>query len=251
MEKINWEGIKFRASSWGDLLAEPRSAEDKKAGKLGKTCIAELIKIYNQEVYGRKKDITTKQMEKGKLAEEDGIKLFSMVENIEFFKNPFELENDFFKGTPDIFIGESIRKAEKVYDNKNCWELDSFMPKLVEEPDRSHVAQVNVYYDLTGAQGGGIAYTLVDCPPQILMEEKRRLMYSMNVIDESVSPEYLRAAAELEFLLTFSDIDYRERVIKKEVPRDNELIATMKAKVPVFRQFLEEFHYKHMKQYPK
>lgn len=250
MTDINWDKIKFRASSWGNLMAEPQTKADKEAGKLSKTCIKELIKIYSQEVYGRKKDITTKQMEKGTQAEEDSITLFSRVEKKMFYKNTEQLENEWFKGHLDIYEGEKVRSAESVWDIKSRWELESFLPKLEEEVDNGEYYQIQVYFDLSGAKYGGIANTLVDCPPNILMQEKQRLLYSMNVATE-FNPEYIKAAAELEKLLTFPDIDYRERVIKQEVQRDDEIIEKMKAKVPKMRQWLCDFHKKHMKQYPK
>ena len=77
---MDFSTIKFRASSWGNLLTEPVSKADKEAGKLSVTCQKELIKIYNQVVYGRKKDITTKQMDKGTQAEPDSIMLLNRVE---------------------------------------------------------------------------------------------------------------------------------------------------------------------------
>ena len=52
-------------------------------------------------------------------------------------------------------------------------------------------------------------------------------------------------------LMVFDDIDYRERVIKIPVQRDDELIDKMKAKVPALRQWLQDFHEKHMNLYPK
>lgn len=250
MKEINWDGIKFRASSWGNLMTEPQSKADKDAGKLSKTCQKELIKIYCQEIYCRKKDITTNKMLKGTEAEEDGITLFSRVEKKMFYKNEEPLENDCFKGHLDIYEGIEVRKAISVWDIKNRWELESFMPKLTEDVDTSEYLQIQVYFDLSGAEYGGIANTLVDCPPGILMEEKKKLLYSMNVATEFAT-EYLEAATELERLLTFPDIDYRERVIKQEVRRDDEIIAKMKAKVPKMRQWLKEFHEKHMKLYPK
>ena len=57
---MDFSQTKFRASSWGNLLSEPVSKADKESGKLSLTCQKELIKIYNQVCYGRKKDITTK-----------------------------------------------------------------------------------------------------------------------------------------------------------------------------------------------
>lgn len=246
MSKIDWGNVKFRASSWGNLLAESKE----KGQPVGKTAAAELIKIYNQVKYGRKKDLVTKHMTKGILAEEDAITLYSRVERKLYFKNQQQLENEWFTGHPDIGDTENILEAMEVDDIKNSWELDTFTPKLLEDNDRSYIAQLNVYFDLTGAQGGAIVYCLVDCPPSVLMDEKRRLLYSMDVVSEE-SPEYLRAAAELERNLTFGDIDYRERVIKKPVTRDDELIEKMKSKVPIFRQWLEDFHKKHINQYPK
>jgi hypothetical protein len=247
---INWESIKFRASSWGDLLTEPVSKADKEAGKLSATCQKALIKIYNQEVYGRKKDITTKQMDKGKICEPDAIQLFSILEGRMYYKNEEVLENGFFSGHPDVGDSNDIREAKEVNDIKCSWDLDTFMPKLVEEPDKGYVAQLNVYYDLTGAQHGHIVYCLISAPMQILEQEKRSMLWKMDVATE-LNPEYIKAAEELEKLMTFEDIDPRERVIKIPVPRNDELIEKMKAKVPVMRNWLYEFHKKHMALYPK
>jgi hypothetical protein len=240
MSKIDWDSVKFRASSWGGLLAE---SKDKKE-PVGKTAAAELIKIYNYEKYGRKKDITTPQMDKGKSAEGDSIIIFGKVEDKEFEKNDEKFENEWFTGHPDIIHENSV------YDIKSSWELDTFMPKLLESIDRGYEAQLNCYYDLTGADGGAIVYVLADCPPEILLGEQRKLLYSMNVISEE-SPEYIRESINLENRLTFPDIDLRERVIKLPVPRNEELIEKMKAKVPIFREWLRQFEIKHMNQYPK
>lgn len=250
MNKIDWNQIKFRASSWGNLMSSPQSKADKDAGKLSKTCQKELIKIYCQEIYGRKKDITTNKMLKGTEAEENSITLFSRVEKRMFYKNEEQLENEWFKGHVDIYEGPGVREAITVWDIKSRWELETFMPKLTEDVETGEELQLQVYFDLTGATYGGIANTLVDCPISILEDEKRRLLFSMNVATE-FSPEYLEAAAELEKRLTFPDIDYRERVIKQEVQRNDEIIEKMKAKVPVMRRWLKEFHEKHMNLYPK
>ena len=241
MKPIIWDNIRFRASSWGNLLTEPRS---KSEGALSVTCQKELIKIYNREVYGRIKDITTKQMDKGILAEPESIQLLSIVEGEFFFKNEERLENEWFTGHPDLILNKSDGTLE-VWDIKTSWEMDSFMPKLLEEPDKGYVAQLNCYYSLTGSQGGAIAYCLTSAPPQILESEKRKLLFSKNVATE-FAPEYLEAAAELEKLMVFEDIPPEQRVIVQKVPKDEELIEKMKAKVPIMRQWLKDFHEKHM-----
>lgn len=250
MDNINWEETRFRASSWGNLLTDPVKKEDKAAGILSVTCQKELIKIYNQEKYGRKKDITTKQMDKGKMCEDDSIALYSLVEGDIYYKNDERLENEWFTGHPDLFKGDNILNAEEVNDIKTSWEMDTFTPKLIEKLDAAYEAQLNVYYDLTGAKSGNLIYCLVSAPLGIVEAEKRSLLYRMNVISED-SPEYKRAAAELEHLMIFDDIDPRERVIKIPVPRSDELIQKMKAKVPIMRQWLADFEQKHLSLYPK
>lgn len=235
---IDWSTTKFRASSWGNLFAEPVSKADKEAGKLGATCKKELVKIYNMVKYGRRKDIVQKQMTKGILCEPDSIILFSRVEQKIFEKNTEPLENEWFTGHPDIIYDN------EVHDIKSSWELDTFTPKLVEEIDKGYEMQLQVYFDLTGATSGSIAYCLVDCPEEVLTEEKYFLLKRMNVISEE-SPEYVKAVAELEKNLTFGDIDYRQRVIKQPVQRNDDLIQKMKDKVPRLRQFLAELDEKH------
>lgn len=246
--KPNWNEIRFRASSWGELMCEPREKSAKEKGELSGTTKKALIKIYNQEVYGRKKDLVTKQMEKGKQVEEESIRNFSIVEGKMFFKNDEMLQDDDFCGHPDIFTGDNISNAEEVGDIKSSWDLDTFMPKLIEEPDKSYVAQLNVYYALTGAKGGFLAYCLTSAPPNILESEKRSLLFKMNVATE-YAPEYIAAAQELEKNMVFEDIPLEERIIKIPISRDDELIQKMRNKVPIMRQWLEDFHKKHLNQY--
>ncbi len=250
MNIINWEETKFRASSWGNLLAEPKSAEDKKAGRLGETCKNELIKIYNLVKYGRKKEIVTAAMDKGKLVEKESIAMYSLLEGEVYFKNDEQLENDWCTGHPDVFSGESVTMAKTVDDLKNSWELDSFTPWLMWTPDRAGICQLNCYYSLTGAKSGSLVRTLMDCPPEVLEGEKYKLLRSMNVISDE-SPEYKRAEAELIRNLTFPDIPMEERLIKIPVERDDELIEKMKSKVPIFRNWLAEFEERHLSLYKK
>lgn len=245
MYRTNWNEIKFRASSWGNLLTE---SKDRKG--LGQVCQKELIKIYNQVKYGRKKDITTKQMDKGKMCEESAITMVSRVEKRLYVKNQQELENEWFRGHPDIGDHQDISQAKDVSDIKCSWEMDTFTTKLLEPLDKGYEAQLNVYYDLTGAESGSLFYCLVSAPMQILEQEKKSLLWRMDVATE-LNPAYIEAAEELEKLMVFEDIDIRERVIKLPVPKNEELIQKMKDKVPIFRQWLADFEKTHMKQYPK
>ena len=246
---IDWNKVKFRASSWGNLMTEPKSAEDKKAGRLGDTCKGELIKIYNLVKYGRRKDIVTAAMDKGKLVEIESIEMYGRLEGVEYFKNDYELENEWFTGHPDVYSGIDVYNADTVDDMKNSWELDSFTPWLEQKPDKSGLCQLNCYYDLTGAKSGALVRALMDCPDSVLLGEKYKLLYSMPDSATEESVEFKKAWAELQRNLTFPDIPEQERLIKIPVERDDELIEKMKSKVPIFRQWLSDFEKKHLSLY--
>jgi hypothetical protein len=252
---MDFSQIKFRASSWGNLLTEPVSKAAKEAGELSVTCQKELVKIYNQELYGRKKDITTRQMDKGIAVEKAAIKLVAKLEGKQFYKNTELYDNEWFKGHPDILAINDEFITEECSDIKCSWELDTFMPKLIESVDKSYEAQLNVYYDLTGTNGGNLYYCLLSAPKHLINMEKEFLFNRMAKNQDGIlteqSPNYLEAVAEMENLMDYEDIDYRERVIKIPVPRNDELIQKMKDKVPILRNWLDDFHKKHMNQYPK
>ena len=246
---IDWSKVKFRASSWGNLLSEPQTKADREAGKLGMTCQKELIKIYNWIKYGRKVDLTGKQIEKGHVCEPDSINLYSMVEGVIYEKNEQQLSNEWFTGHPDLYLGADIYHAEEVDDIKTRWSIDSFMPKLIEKVDAGEIAQMNVYYSLTGAQRGAIVNTLVSAPRNMVEEAKYYALKRLNAATE-YSPEAIETMQEIEKNMIFDDIPIYERVIKTPVERDDELIEKMKSKVPIFRQWLADFEQKHQSLYP-
>lgn len=250
MTVINWDSVKFRASSWGNLLSEPQSKADKEAGKLGVTCQKELIKIYNWVKYGRKVELSGKQIEKGNVCEPESINLYSMVEGVIYEKNEHQLENDWFTGHPDLYLGTDIYNADEIDDIKTRWSIESFMPKLIEKVDAGEIAQMNVYYSLTNAPKGAIVNTLVSAPDYMVEEAKYYALKKLNVATE-YSIEAIPAMMEVELNMRFEDIPMQERVIKTPVDRDDELIEKMKSKVPIFRQWLADFEKKHKSQYPK
>jgi len=246
---MDFSKTKFRASSWGNLLTETK---DKKG--LGVTCQKELLKIYNREVYGWDEDITTPAMEKGTIVQPESILMYSKVEGKFFTENTQELENEWFKGTPDVFLGYSIETASQVDDMKNSWSLKTFTSKMIDPIDNGHKAQLNVYFSLSGATTGNIVHTLISMPQEMFKQECDRLLWKMankGQIATEYAPEYLEAVEQLKKQHLYDHIDQRERVFKQPIERDEELIEKMKAKVPIFRQWLEDFHRNHMSLYPK
>jgi hypothetical protein len=228
----------IRCSSLGDILCEPQSKEAKLAGELSKSAKTALIRTYIKEVYDREKEITTKQMEKGTTAEEQGITLLSRYLKKFLTKNQERYSNDFVTGHPDII------DEDTVYDTKLSWDLWSFLPNVTEPLDKGYMYQLQGYMWLTGKPKGAIAYVLTDCPQEIITQEKMWLLKRMNVVSEA-SPEYIEAAAGLEINLIYPDIPLNERVLIIPVERDEEILEKIKVKVKKCRLFLEEFAEKH------
>ena len=238
----------------GNLLAEPKDAAEKKAGGLGMTAKKELIKIYNLVVYDWDEDVYTPAMEKGTLVQPESIAMYSKVEGKLFTENAEQLENEFFKGMPDVFDGKTVKTSKQVDDMKNSWSLKTFSPKFIEPVTLSHRAQLNVYYDLSGAEGGNIVHTLISMPESMFKSECDRLLWKMankGEIATEYAPEYIEAVEQLKKQHLFDHIDERERVFKQPVPKDEELIQKMKDKVPILRQWLADYHKLRQNHYPK
>jgi len=255
MTDINWDSIRFRASSWGSLLAEPQSKADKEAGKLGLSCQKELLKIYRKVVYDwDEDDITTPAMEKGTLGQTESILMYSRVMGEFFQENSENLQNEWFTGTPDVYLGKSIHEADVVDDMKNSFLLSNFIDKTVETVTPAQKCQLNVYYSLTGASGGNIVHTLISLPDELFQKECQKLLWKMannGEIATEYSPLYLEAVEKLKKKFIYENIPIEQRVFIQPVPKDEELIQKMKDKVPILRNWLADYHEKRMNLYPK
>ena len=252
---IDWNIVKFRASSWGNLMAEPKDAADKKSGKLGLTAQKELLKIYLKVKYDwNEDDITTPAMEKGTIVQAESIDMYSKLEGKFFQENTIQLENEWFKGTPDVFLGKTIQTATQVDDMKNSHLLSNFTDKTIETVTPAQKCQLNCYYSLTGAQGGNIVHALMSLPPEMFARECDRLMWRMSnngEIATEYAPEYIEAVEGLKKKFIYDHIPESERIFIQPVPRDEELIEKMKAKVPILRQWLADYDKKRSSQYQK
>lgn len=241
---ISFENTLIRCSSLGAILTEPQSVADKAAGNLSKTAKTALINTYIKEVYDRERDIETKQMKKGIVGEDGGIRNLGRFLNKKLDKNIITFENDWVKGTPDVVEGNDAYNADFVYDTKLSYDLWTFLPNVTDPLDKGYLYQLQGYMWLTGAKKGAIAYILEDCPQEIIDQEKYYLLKRMNVISEE-SPEYVEAAAGLEINLIYPDIPLDEKVLLIPVERDEEVIERIKSKVTKCREYLQEFAEKH------
>ncbi len=236
--KTDFSGTLMRCSALGSLMTEPKSKADREAGELSETAKDYLMKTYVFEKYKRTRDITSKEIRKGNLCEEDSINLLSFVSDHIYTKNKKKLSNEFITGTPDII------EPEGVIDIKTSWDFVSFLMNLVTPISKSHFYQLQGYMALTGSETSNLIFCLVNAPEVIVNDEKKRLFYMMNVVTEE-NEEYKEAAAELEFNLTFNNVPPNERVLKFKVDREDAEIEKVYAKVKKCREYLIEIEEKH------
>ena len=240
---INFSETLIRASSIGYLMTDPQSKADKDAGKLSRTTQKYLLDVYISERYGRKRDVQTKQMKKGIDAEQDSIELLSKYLNRSFQKNEERFSNEYITGHPDII--ETTSDGVAIIDIKSSYDLWTFLANMPDKLDSLYYWQMQSYMWLTGARRATIAYCLVSTPDSIVEQEKYYLLKKMDVISED-SPEFLKAAINIEFNMKFDDIDISERVLMFHVPRSEDDILRIQQKVLAARDYLQEIELTHL-----
>lgn len=245
-EEIDWNKFLCRCSALGALFTEPKLKSEKDAGALSATAKAHLIKFYIQEYWGRRKEISTKQMQKGILCEPELISLLSEIDGYPYEKNTERKSNEWVTGEADIVCYEGV------IDVKASWDAETFLPQLLLKMsdkvkiDNDYNYQLQGYMWLYNKKKAKLCYGLVNAPESIINQERYWLLKNMDVATEE-SPEFRLAEMELLLNMTFDDIPKEERLITFETERDESIIERIPEKVTKAREFLKEFHTLHTK----
>lgn len=237
--KMDTSKILFRASAIGNLMSDPMSKADKEAGNLSESAKTHCIDIFVREKYGRQTDISNKYIEKGLMVEEDAITLYSRVKKHFFKKNEDHLNNEFVRGTPDLYTGETIQTADTVIDIKSSWDIFTFFRAKNKKINPLYYWQLQTYMALTGATKATLAYCLVDTPESFINDEKRKIFYKMNITTEE-NEVYQEACKHLQLAMTYEDIPLAERVAEFHIERDDDGIEKMYKKVEKGREYLKQ-----------
>jgi len=207
--------------------------------ELSESAKTHLVDVFVRNKYGRQTDITNKFIEKGLMVEEDGITLYSRVSKNFYTKNEEHLKNDFIMGTPDIYKGSSIQKAEHIVDIKCSWDIFTFFRNKVKKINSLYYWQLQAYMALTGAKTSTLAYCLIDTPDCFINDEKRKLFYKMAIASED-NPVYMEACYHIEKSMLYGDIPIEEKIIEFQVERNEEDIKKMYSAVVRGREYLLE-----------
>lgn len=192
----NADKILFRSSSSGHLMTEARS----KSETLSESTKTHLIDVFISEHYKRREELNNKFLDKGNECEDDGITLLSRVSKTFYKKNETHLSNEFIKGTPDLFVGESIDKATDILDTKLSWSSHTFFRAQKDDLNKLYYWQGQSYMWLTGAKTHTVVYCLVNGTETAITDEKRKLSYRKNMMDfnGNESPEFIEKCKQIE-----------------------------------------------------
>jgi len=209
--------FRIRCSSISQIMTNSRSTT--------KSYCEEWLK---EQLYGRKKFISSKYMEKGNIVEQDSLDFIAdelsyglLIKNEEYF------ENDFLSGTPDVILNDEI------IDVKNSWDCFTF-PLFEEElPNKSYYYQMQGYMALTGKQSAKVIYVLKNTPQHLI--EKEAFFYCKNNGYEKLDEDVLK---DFESRMKFDKIESKLRYKVFEVQRDEETIEAIKERVKECNEYI-------------
>ena len=217
--------LKIRCSAIGKIMTNARS----KSEVLSKTCKSYLQELAIEEMYGIKKEFSSRYTDKGIEVERESIDL--VQDNCDFgfmYKNEEHFENDYLTGTPDVNTDNILLDVKSSYDA-------STFPWFEEEiPNKDYYFQLQGYLALTKKRKAILAYCLVNTPFQIVEDEVRRAHWKEHLIDES---EELRADVEARH--NFDHIPPEKRIKTFEVRYDKEVVKAIYERIKECRKYYE------------
>ncbi len=151
----------IRCSSIGKIMTEPKSKAEGILSKGAKTYIRTLVA---QEIFGVEFTVSSKQMEKGTLCEEDSIALLNDVRGLSLVKNTERKSDGFITGECDLFDAS----AKRGHDLKTSWSIATFPITPGACIDSDYDWQMRGYMALWGADRWEVNYALVDTPEHLI-----------------------------------------------------------------------------------
>jgi hypothetical protein len=218
--------MKIRCSSIGKIMTNPKT----KGETLSQTTKTYLQELAVQEVYGIRKEFSSRYTDKGNEVEELSIALCNDVLNLGFiYKNEEHYSNEWIAGTPDVNTNEIL------LDVKSSWDATTFPFFDTELKNKDYFYQLQGYMWLTEKQESLLCYCLIDTPLQIVEDEIRREHWKASLIEESLD---LRAFVQAKH--TFGHIPKEKRVKTFIIQKDDVVIEAIKTRIEECREYYNE-----------
>jgi hypothetical protein len=213
--------FKIRASASGKLLT---------AG--GKTSKAETPKTFVKEWFiseltGKRKSIESKYLRRGIEVEDLAIERIGKKLGIELKKNKKSFEDDFFTGTPDVIIEDTI------IDAKSSWDCFTF-PYFMEFPPILYVAQLQVYMEMTGVKKAKLVYCLENGTEEQINKLAWQKAHEVGV-DEPTIEHWNQAEKDLNYDHLYDDL----RIKIFELDYDSIMVQNLKDGVEFLREYIK------------
>ena len=209
--------IRFRCSSIGKLMTEPKTKAEGPLSVGAKTYIRELAA---QEIFGVDFEVSSKAMEKGLLMENESIALLNRVRGLNLDKNTERKNNDFITGEADLFDAS----RNKGHDLKTAWSIATFPICELDCTDKLYEWQMRGYMMLWDCDEWEVNYALVDTPDNLIGYEPMQ----MHVV--SHIPEHMR-------ITTWT--------VKRDMEKEAAIAEKVKHAREYFLQVLAEFEQTH------
>ncbi len=186
------------------------------------------------KLLGREKHVTTKQIAKGHINEDDALDLVADFMDLGMLlKNEQSHENDFMRGTPDTGVLK-IDGKRTIIDIKNSWDASTF-PLMDESlPNDDYFYQGQGYMNLLDAEQFIVAYVLTNTPEHMIERECRYYCnaYGMDEIDGDLYDEFKQR-------MTFDDVPLKYRVKPFKFDRDDKIIKEIEKRVEMCRKYIQ------------
>jgi hypothetical protein len=218
--------MKIRCSAIGKIMTSPKS----KGEALSQTTKTYLQELAVQEVYGIRKEFSSRYTDKGNEVEGFSIDLCNDVLETGFlYKNEEHFQNDWITGTPDVNTNEIL------LDVKSSWDATTFPFFDTELKNKDYFYQLHGYMWLTGKTESLLCYCLIDTPLQIVEDEIRREHWKASLIEENSD---LRAFVEAKH--TFGHIPKEKRLKTFKIAKDEKVIENIKTRIEECREYYNE-----------
>ena len=217
--------MKIRCSAIGKIMTNPKT----KGESLSQTTKTYLQELAVEEVYGIRKEFSSRYTDKGNEVEELSIALCNDVLNLGFiYKNEEHYSNDWISGTPDVNTDEIL------LDVKSSWDVTTFPFFDTELTNKMYFYQLQGYLWLTNKTEALLCYCLIDTPLQIVEDEIRREHWKASLIEESLD---LRAFVQSKH--TFGHIPKEKRLKTFKIVKDDAIIENIKTRIEECREYYD------------
>ena len=208
--------FKIRCSAIGQIMTNPA----RKTETISKTTMSYCQDWLKEQIYGRKKEFSSKYTDKGNKVEQESLNY--VAENLgydELIKNEKSFENDFLTGTPDAIL------TDHIIDVKNSWDCYSFPLFFDAIPNKAYFYQAQGYMALTGLDNYKLIYTLMDTPDELI---EREYKFSNSDNYELFSQHY-----------KYSSFDSNLRIKVFDIQRDDAIIENIYKRVIDCREYIK------------